>query len=175
MRRLFSTMQEHKEDRMREMTYDNLEEYSFKGKEMWAKVLDVYDGDTITVTVKVEDKYYRMNCRLQGIDTPELKSEDQEEKDAAKRARQHLIELLTGQKMGAEATRKEVQAMCGNVNSVVKVECGEADKYGRTLVEIWKGEECVNEKMKKDGYAGVYDGGTKKNWRTYYRREGAGV
>ena len=42
-------------------------------------------------------------------------------------------------------------------------------KYGRTLVEIWKGEECVNEKMKKDGYAGVYDGGTKKNWRTYYR------
>ena len=167
--KIFRSEKEKKEERMREMTYNNLQDFSFDGKEMLAKILDVYDGDTIITTIKVEDTYYKIHCRLSGIDTPELKTEDEDERVAAKEARNHLIELLTGQKMRKEVTRKEIQVMCANINSVVNVRCFHNDKYGRTLVEIIKDGININKKMIDDGYAGVYDGKIKTNWTTYYK------
>ena len=84
---LFKSKAEQKAEKLASNTYDNTPEFSFKGREFLSKVLDVYDGDTITITVKVDESYYRMNCRLDGIDTPELRSQDEEEKVAARKAR----------------------------------------------------------------------------------------
>ena len=168
MMKIFKSDKEKKEDKLREMTYDNLQDFSFNGKEMLAKILDVYDGDTIITTIKVEDIYYKIHCRLSGIDTPELKTEDEDERVAAKEARNHLIELLTGQKMRHDVSRKEIQVMCANVNSVVNVRCFNNDKYGRVLVEIIKEGININKKMVEDGYAGVYDGKKKIKWSSYY-------
>ncbi len=166
---LFKSEEERKADRLKELTYENTPEFTFNGKTFLAKVLDIYDGDTITITVKVDGEYSRMNCRLNGIDTPELKSSDIEEKAAAKISRKHLVLLLLGRKIENEISREDMKKICGEANGIVKIKCLEFDKYGRLLVEIWVNGICINQKMIEDGFAGPYDGGTKSHWKELYK------
>ena len=166
---LFKSDKEKKAERLKELNYENTPEFGFKGKNFLAKVLDIYDGDTITITIKVDEEYCRINCRLSGIDSPELRSQDEAEKNAAKLSRSHLSFLLLNEKMKTDITREEIRKICGTLNSIVTIKCLEFDKYGRLLVEIWNNSININEKMVEDGFAGKYDGGTKGNWRDYFR------
>lgn len=166
---LFKSKIEQKAEKLAGNTYDNTPEFSFKGREFLAKVLDVYDGDTITITVKVDDQYYRMNCRLNGLDTPELKSHDEMEKIAGKMARKHLINMITKGNISLEITRDEIRKICADSNSILLIKCFDFDKYGRLLVEIHDSTGCLNDKMIDDGFAGRYDGGTKGEWRNYFK------
>ena len=53
-------------------------------------VIKVYDGDTITIASKMpyeNSSLFRFNVRLNGIDTPEIKSKDKNEKALAILAR----------------------------------------------------------------------------------------
>ena len=52
-------------------TKENTDLLSFENKEFEAKIVYVYDGDTIHVVFKVFNDYYRWNCRIMGVDTPE--------------------------------------------------------------------------------------------------------
>lgn len=118
--------------------------FSLKDMILDAKVASVYDGDTITIICKVFDNFYKWNCRLDGIDTPEMKSKNADEKKAAIIARDYLRELI--------------------LNEVVSVTCGDFDKYGRLLVNVFYNNENINEKMINMGYAKPYNGGTKESW-----------
>ena len=53
------------------------------------------------------------------------------------------------------------------LNKVVKVKCGEFDKYGRLLTEIYFEDENVNQWLIDSNYAFEYDGGTKKLGRFF--------
>ena len=62
---------------------DNVSKLSFEGETIECKVVKVYDGDTITVVFPLKYKVkgipilgqmYKWNCRLIGIDTPELRT-----------------------------------------------------------------------------------------------------
>ena len=47
------------------------------------KVIKVYDGDTITIASKMpfeNSPYYRFSVRLKGIDCPEIRTKNMEEK-----------------------------------------------------------------------------------------------
>ena len=44
-------------------------------------VKDVYDGDTITVAFPFGDKMFSWNCRLTGVDTPEIRTRNKQEKE----------------------------------------------------------------------------------------------
>ena len=50
----------------------NIELYKLKGIYL-SKVVDVYDGDTITVVLYNKGDFEKHKLRLNGIDTPELK------------------------------------------------------------------------------------------------------
>lgn len=167
---LFKSDLEKKAERLESLSYENTPEFSFAGKEFLSKVLDIYDGDTLTITIKVDNQYYRTNCRLMGIDTPELKSHDLEEKNAARLARKHLIMLITGQNVSPDITRDEVKNLCATANIIVKVKCLEFDKYGRLLIQLWKNSLNLNDKMVEDKFAGKYDGGTKGDWHDYFQK-----
>ena len=57
------------------------------------RVIKVYDGDTITIASKLpfkESPLYRLSVRLNGIDTPEIKGKNEDEKTAAKITRDAL-------------------------------------------------------------------------------------
>ncbi len=130
------------EDVLRNATLENTSPLSYNGFRKIAKVLSVYDGDTITIAIEFENKIRQERCRLIGIDTPEIRTKNLEEKKKGLEARDYLSNLILGK--------------------IIEVQCGEWDKYGRLLVSISYNNININEHMKEKGYAKTYDGGKKE-------------
>lgn len=118
--------------------------FGLKGKTKWAKVVKVYDGDTIHVVFYLGFKLYRWKCRLLGIDTPEIKTKSEIEHSAAIKAKEKLSDLI--------------------LNKIITIECNNFDKYGRLLITVYKSRVNINKFMVRQGYAYEYDGGTKKKF-----------
>ena len=113
----------------------------------------VLDGDTIDVTIDLGfDLYKKERVRVAGVDTPEKRTRDLEEKELGIDATYWLKEKLEG-------------AIKGDDNLFIRTELvGGVGKYGRLLGWLYIGDEetSINEKMIEQGYAWSYDGGTKQ-------------
>ena len=113
----------------------------------------VVDGDTIDVTIDLGfDLYKKERVRIAGIDTPEKRTRDLEEKELG-------IDATNWMKGTLEDT------INGDDELTIRTELkGGVGKYGRLLGWLYVGESDVslNEQMIAEGYAWEYDGGTKK-------------
>ena len=113
----------------------------------------VVDGDTIDVTIDLGfDLYKKERVRVAGVDTPEKRTKDPEEKALGYDATNWLKEKLEG-------------AINGDDELTVRTELvGGVGKYGRLLGWLYIGdaELSLNEQMITEGYAWPYDGGTKQ-------------
>ena len=113
----------------------------------------VIDGDTIDVTIDLGfDLYKKERVRVAGVDTPEKRTRDEEEKALGYDATHWLQEKLEG-------------AISGEDELIVRTELvGGVGKYGRLLGWLYIGdaELSLNEQMIAEGLAWEYDGGTKK-------------
>jgi len=113
----------------------------------------VLDGDTIDVTIDLGfDLYKKERVRIAGVDTPEKRTRDLEEKELGIDATNWLKEKL-------EST------LAGDDELTIRTELhGGVGKYGRLLGWLYVGEESIslNEQMITEGYAWAYDGGTKQ-------------
>lgn len=118
---------------------------TFNNQRKLCKVVDVYDGDTITVVFFYRNAPYLWKIRLAGIDTPELRTKCEMEKQHG----YHVRDLL----------RKRI------LNKIIVLRCGGFDKYGRLLATPYQNKENLCEWMITHKYAVPYDGGTKKPWR----------
>ena len=116
------------------------------------KIDKVLDGDTIDVTIDLGfDLYKKERVRVAGVDTPEKRTRNLEEKA-----------------LGIDATnwlKKELEdVLAGDDELIVRTELhGGVGKYGRLLGWLYVGDEelSLNEQMITQGYAHAYDGGTK--------------
>ena len=116
------------------------------------KIDKVVDGDTIDVTIDLGfDLYKKERVRIAGVDTPEKRTRNLEEKE-----------------LGIDATnwlKKELEdVLAGDDELIVRTELhGGVGKYGRLLGWLYVGDEelSLNEQMITQGYAHAYDGGTK--------------
>ena len=112
----------------------------------------VLDGDTIDVTIDLGfDLFKKERVRVAGVDTPEKRTRNLEEKalgiDATNWLKQKLEDVLAG-----------------DDELIVRTELhGGVGKYGRLLGWLYIGDstESLNEQMITEGYAHAYDGGTK--------------
>ena len=113
----------------------------------------VVDGDTIDVTIDLGfDLYKKERVRVAGIDTPEKRTRDLEEKALGIDATNYLKEKLE-------------DTIAGDEELTIRTELkGGMGKYGRLLGWLYIGEDSVsiNEVMINEGYAWAYDGGTKQ-------------
>ena len=113
----------------------------------------VLDGDTIDVTIDLGfDLYKKERVRVAGVDTPEKRTRDLEEKALGIDATNWLKEKLEG-------------ALAGDDDLVIRTELvGGVGKYGRLLgwLYLGDGDVSLNEQMITEGYAWAYDGGTKQ-------------
>ena len=113
----------------------------------------VLDGDTIDVTIDLGfDLYKKERVRVAGVDTPEKRTKDAEEKALGIDATNWLKDHLDG-------------AINGDDDLIIRTELdGGVGKYGRLLGWLYIGTEEVslNEQMIEEGYAWSYDGGTKQ-------------
>ena len=123
--------------------------YNFRVTE----IVKVLDGDTIDVTIDLGfDLYKKERVRIAGVDTPEKRTRDLEEKA-----------------LGLDATywmKKQLEdTIAGDEELIIRTELkGGTGKYGRLLGWLYVGEDNVslNEQMITEGYAWSYDGGTKQ-------------
>ena len=117
------------------------------------KINRVVDGDTIDVTIDLGfDLYKKERVRVAGVDTPEKRTKDLEEKALGLDATYWMKEQLEG-------------AIDGDDDLVIRTELvGGMGKYGRLLGWLYIGdaEVSLNEVMIDEGYAWAYDGGTKQ-------------
>ena len=117
------------------------------------KINRVIDGDTIDVTLDLGFSLTKKErVRIAGVDTPEKRTRDLEEKALGIEATNWLKEKL------ADAIR-------GDDELVIRTELrGGVGKYGRLLGWLYVGEHdlSLNEQMITEGYAWAYDGGTKQ-------------
>ena len=99
---------------------------AFSGTVITGKVVDIADGDTITV---LQDKT-QYKIRLYGIDCPESGQ------DFGTRAKQFVSDLI--------------------FNIEVKVIVHDTDRYGRNVGQVFYNDLDVNQAMVQAGYAWVY-------------------
>ena len=119
------------------------------------RVIKVYDGDTITIASKLpglkKSPIYKFSVRLNGIDTPEMRGKNDDEKEMAHKARDALSERI----FGKDVFLKNVQT----------------EKYGPLLCDVYLEKENLNKWMIEKRYAMPYDGGTKVSpvsWSEYH-------
>jgi micrococcal nuclease len=97
-----------------------------------AQVIDVNDGDT--VTIRLDGDTYR--TRLVGIDAPEMGQQPW-----GRRAKEHLITII-----------RDSGWMVFVETDIVK-----HDKYDRLIAYLWtKQNKLINERMVRDGYAVLF-------------------
>ena len=129
-----------------------------------AYVVSVYDGDTFTIAVHhhlpigsgkvAKDQIVRVKCRVNGIDTPEMRPlKSQPNRDA---------EIVK-----AKEAKKFVEAII--LNKHVKLHVDGLDKYGRWLVRVACPDtgKDVGEMVLEQGHGYRYNGGTKQAFSEY--------
>ena len=117
------------------------------------KINRVVDGDTIDVTIDLGFELYKKErVRVAGVDTPEKRTRDKEEKALG-------LDATAWLKVKLEETIK------GDEELIIRTELkGGVGKYGRLLGWLYVGDADIslNEQMITEGYAWAYDGGTKQ-------------
>ena len=123
--------------------------YNFRVTE----IVKVLDGDTIDVLIDLGFELYKKErVRIAGVDTPEKRTRDAEEKELGIDATNWLKEKLDS-------------TIAGDDELTIRTELvGGVGKYGRLLGWLYVGdaELSLNEQMITEGYAWAYDGGTKQ-------------
>ena len=110
-----------------------------------AKIRRWVDGDTVDVTLDLGfDILYNNRIRLYGINTPESRTRDLEEKKLGLAAKDRVKELCP---VGSTVTIKTTKDGRG--------------KYGRILGEIFVGEVNINQQLVAEGHAVEYFGGSR--------------
>ena len=112
-----------------------------------AKIVKVYDGDTCTCEIDLGFNITRkVKIRLVGINTPEIRTKDLEEKKAGYKSRDWLAERI--------------------LNKKVLLHTAKQGKFGRWLGTIWtlkqespNFENSYNKEMISEGLAKEYWGG----------------
>lgn len=107
-----------------------------------AKCIKVVDGDTIDAQIDLGfDTHKVIRIRLVGINAPESRTRDLEEKTRGLAAKQFVIDILKK-----------------HHNNFILHSQG-VGKYGRCLGEIFFGDVKLNDLLITEGHAVAYDGG----------------
>lgn len=134
-------------------------DFSYNGETKIARVVSVYDGDTLRLVFFNGGRLVQHTARLNGYDSPEMKpprTRPDREKEVA----------------AAHRARDQLMAWVAAPGQLVAIDCGSFDKYGRLLVTMWtltapplSRDRNVNLAMIAAGHGVPYSGGTKARIR----------
>ena len=116
-----------------------------------AKVLNVIDGDTIDLLIDLGfNVHHQIRVRLNGVNTPESRTTDLEEKALGLKAKDFTKDWTTRHPVVFVSTVKDKK-----------------EKFGRILALIYSDEKktaCLNEDLIGSGYARAYNGEKRDGW-----------
>ena len=114
--------------------------------EYFCEVTRIVDGDTLDVDIDLgfATKLTKQRIRMLGIDTPESRTRDLEEKSRGLLSKKFLLSSCP-------------------IGSTIRLRSHGKGKFGRILGEIFtpEGEVSINKQMCDEGYAVEYYGGNK--------------
>lgn len=126
---------------LQQCTLENTERVMYKFNR--AKVIKVYDGDTITIAAPHDGNFCKFNVRIFGIDCDEIKGGTEETKHNAKLAKRYVSALILDKIIDIEVINDE------------------HEKFGRLLAKVSIDGTSVADKLLSLGLARAYDGGKK--------------
>jgi micrococcal nuclease len=129
--------------------------YSVNNIKCEGRIVDVYDGDTITIVFKLNNQLQKHKIRFYGINTPELKGSTHLEGLAA---RNFLLSQILDKELelNKEYKRNEIVDMLKELKKLFTFELMGEEKYGRILAKVFNNDECLNDLMVLQGYAQEY-------------------
>lgn len=148
---------------------DSIPLFNLDRYEGYARVTSVYDGDTFKACILLHNRVLKFNFRTMGYDAPELKPlKNIPNRDThisrAILARETFKELLDFDDRAPHQWWNPF--ICKNkVNGWIWIKCHKNDKYGRTLVTVyrnWNDSKSVNDMMIESQLVNVYNGGKKE-------------
>ena len=154
---------------------DDVQLFDLKGQVFDAKVVDVYDGDTCSIIISLNNEWTKFKVRAYGYDTPELKppknSHNRDEIiDMGIKARNYFISRVTDCDidLSKHYSKKELKEILDKNKKIISVRSQGWDKYGRMLGDIYVNNVYLNEEMVSKKYGYRYDGGTKNSFEILY-------
>lgn len=127
----------------------------YEGLYMESRVIDIYDGDTITCA-SLTPKYgvIKITIRLIGIDTCELRSKNKALRDKGYKARQFLANTILRDngydiKINEQISRKELRNLLTDRICMINVFGGTREKFGRLLGVLY-GKNITHDKKNKE-------------------------
>jgi micrococcal nuclease len=123
-----------------------------------AEVLNVVDGDTVDLRIDLGfDIHHKIRVRLYGVNAPESRTSNKQEKVLGLKAKQFTKDWLSGHKWVF-------------VNTIPD----KNDKYGRILARIYSSQDiadpltaCLNTDIIQSGFAREYFGVGDKTWTEF--------
>ena len=138
-------------------TTDDIPLFSFDNIQCFAKIVNIYDGDTFKACITYRGKVIKINCRALGYDSCEMKPR----LDIPNRE-EHIKKAREAKEKFRELTTTET--------GLVFIHCHKFDKYGRVLVSVYLNKQdiqnpdlTINNKMIQTGHGIPYSGGKKNN------------
>ena len=109
-----------------------------------AEVKKIIDGDTLDVLIDLGFKIFKHDrIRLFGVNTPEIRTSNVEEKKMGLAAKEFVNQWLI---------------TVGN-KVIIETIIDKGEKYGRILARVWNEEgKCLNEDLIKSGLGKIYFG-----------------
>lgn len=133
--------QKHMQKTLQQCTLENTKPVMYKFNK--AKVIKVYDGDTITIAALHDGGFCRFSVRFFGVDCDEIRGGTDETKHNAQLAKRYISALV--------------------LNKIVDIEVmnDEHEKFGRLLAKVSIDGVSISNKLLEIGLARPYDGGKK--------------
>lgn len=152
--------------------YDiNTPEFTLDKSFIPGRLVDIIDGDSLVIILPVFNSYYKYHVRINGIDTCEMKSKNQDNKILALKARLELLCLITQdtkqytkQEYDINITRTDIKRILNESVFLVYLECKDFDKYGRLLADVYTDKTktiMLSQHLLDKHLAYVYTGATK--------------
>lgn len=134
----------------------------YKNKMIYAKVVNVYDGDTITVMILYGGMPMKFKVRIQGVDAPELKVK----KDKNRKYSHEELELMELEERAGNHVAEKVRKLLIGKEIIIKLIA--PDKYGSRNVGVVylkpNSYETLTEYLLSKRYGKRYDAGKKEEW-----------
>lgn len=142
--------------------FDNTNVFTLNGTSLSGRLVDIIDGDSLIIILKVFGNYYKYNVRIMGIDTCEIKSKNQENKRLAFEARCELLRLVTNEPSYiSNIPKNEIRKILDTNLFIVDLKCYDFDKYGRLLADIYFNNISLSKHLLDKKLAYTYTGHTK--------------
>ena len=129
---------------LKNLKSDDVERFTLKGKEKYAKVVSIYDGDTCDLAFYLDDDrnyLVRYKCRMSAYNAPKLKETNGE------LTRDYLAHLCTGGKavepenfrdQNETQTKDDLQEKLDKSKRLVYAKFGREGKYGRPVITLYQ-------------------------------------